>query len=73
LGTDTGAPRKGPKKHKQFKALDRANLLSGRRILGPADVIAAEIWSDGRSWQPTISSDGVPIEVSRLRARALVS
>jgi hypothetical protein len=60
-----------PKKSSQNKALQRANLLSSRRILAPADVLAVEVWG-GRSWGPSISSGGVPIETGRLRARALV-
>jgi hypothetical protein len=71
LGRDTRAPRNPPKKHKQFKALQRAKMLSSTRIWGPADVIDAEVWG-GREWQPAISGGGVEIEVGRLRPRALV-
>jgi hypothetical protein len=46
-------------------------LLPGatRRIYGPRRVIAAECFA--RNWQQVVSSDGVPIEVARLRPRAL--
>jgi hypothetical protein len=42
-----------------------------RGVIGPAHVIAAEVLAD-RVWQDTTSSDGVAIQVSRLRQRALV-
>jgi hypothetical protein len=60
-----------PKKHSKFKALQVAKTLSSTRILGPADVLAVEVFD--RAWTPTISSSGVPIEISRLRRRALVT
>jgi hypothetical protein len=41
------------------------------RIVGPADVPAVEVFGV-RTWQPAMSSDGVAVEVSRLRARAPV-
>ena len=42
------------------------------RIVGPADVIAAECF--GRhSWQTSISSDGVKVEVARLRHPSTIS
>jgi predicted nucleic acid-binding Zn ribbon protein len=72
LGRNTGAPTKLEKKNNKFKALQRAKTLSSRRIMGPADVLAAEVWR-GRGWQPALSSGGIAIEVERLRARALVS
>jgi hypothetical protein len=72
LGRDTGAPAKLQKKNKKFKALQRAKMLSSRRILAPADVLTVEVWGD-RKWRPAISSGGVPIEIGRLRERALVS
>jgi hypothetical protein len=72
LGTDTGAPAERPKKPRQFKALQRAKLLSSRRILAPADVLTTEVWG-GREWQRATGSGGVLVEISRLRARALVS
>jgi hypothetical protein len=39
-------------------------------ILAPARVLEVEVL--GRAWQGAISSSGVPIETSRLRARTLV-
>jgi hypothetical protein len=71
LGRDTRAPGNLAKKHKQFKALQRAKTLSTNRILAPADVLATEVWG-GREWRPATSSGGLPIEISRIRARALV-
>ena len=62
--------RTPPKKHKQFKALQRAKMLSSHPILAPARVLEVEVL--GRAWQGAISSSGVPIETSRLRARTLV-
>jgi hypothetical protein len=70
LGRDTGAPANPPKKNRNFSALRRAELLSSRRILAPADVLAIEVF--GRGWNPAVSSGGVPIEVRRLRSRTLV-
>ena len=70
LGRHTRAPAKVKKKNNKFKALQRAKMLSSYRIFGPADVLAIEVFA--RGWQPSVSSDGVTIETSRLRARALV-
>jgi hypothetical protein len=72
LGRDTRAPGNAPKKDKKFKALQAKKTLSSTRILGPSDVIDAEVWG-GRAWQPAISSGGVAVEIGRLRARALVT
>jgi hypothetical protein len=71
LGRDTRAPGNPPKKHSKFKALPTGKTLSSRRILAPADVLAAEVFG-GRVWQGATSSGGVAIQVSRLRQRALV-
>jgi hypothetical protein len=68
---DTGAPTKLRKNSNKFKALQRAKTLSSHRILAPANVLAIEVFN--RSWQPTISSDGVVVEIGRLHVRALVS
>ena len=58
------------KRGNKFKALQRAKTLSSNRIFGPADVLDAEVFN--RHWQPTASSGGVMLQVSRVRARALV-
>jgi len=58
------------KKGNKFKALQRAKTLSSHRIFGPAHVLAVEVFD--RVWQPAISSDGVPVEIGRLRKRTLV-
>jgi hypothetical protein len=71
LTHDTGGPGEPPKKDSKLNELQRAKTLSSTRILAPADLIATEVWG-GREWQPAISSSGVPIEMGRLRARALV-
>jgi hypothetical protein len=65
-------PANPPKKDSRFKALQRAKTLSSTRILGPRCVLDAEVFG-GREWRPAVSSDGVAIEVSRIRARTLKS
>jgi hypothetical protein len=69
LGRRTSAPTNPPKKDNEFNALQRAKTLSSHGILGPAHVLALEL---DRDWQPAISSDGVAIEIGRLRTRFLV-
>jgi endogenous inhibitor of DNA gyrase (YacG/DUF329 family) len=71
LGRDTGAPANRPKNDKKRKALQRAGLLSSRRIFGPADVLGVEVFD--RAWRPLVSSGGVAVQVGRLRARVLLS
>src|SRR5215510_7295181 len=64
------APAKRQKKNNKINALQRAKILSNRRIFAPADVLAVEVFD--RAWTPAISSGGVPIEIGRLRPRTLV-
>jgi hypothetical protein len=45
-------------------------LASGGPIVGPADVLATEVFG-GRIWEHAVSSGGVPLQVGRLRARSL--
>jgi endogenous inhibitor of DNA gyrase (YacG/DUF329 family) len=71
LGGDTGAPTKRQKIHSNNNALQRAKIQSGTRILGPASVLAIEVF--GRPWQSRTSSGGVALEVAQLRPRALVN
>jgi hypothetical protein len=71
LVSDTALGTIPLKKAKKFKALQRAKPLSSRGISGPAHVLAVEVF--GRTWKSTISSSGVPVEIGRLRARALVA
>ena len=71
LGADTGVPTKRQKIESNNNALQRAKVQSGSRILGPASVLAIEVF--GRAWQSRISSGGVAIEVAQLRPRALVN
>jgi hypothetical protein len=40
------------------------------QIVGPARVLDVELFD--RAWRPAVSSGGVPLEVGRLRSRALV-
>src|SRR5262245_13200514 len=72
LARTIARPTNPPKKDKKPKRLQRAKLVSSRPILGPADVLAVEVWG-GRFWRPATSSGGVPIEIGRLRSRTLVS
>jgi len=71
LGRDTGTPANRPKKANKLKALQRAKMLSSRRIFGPADVLAVEVFD--RAWRPVVGSGGVAVQVGRLRARVLAS
>jgi hypothetical protein len=70
LGRDTRAPSNPTKKVNKLKALQRAKTLSSYRIVAPADVLAVEVID--RTWKTAVSSGGVPIEIGRLRPRALV-
>jgi hypothetical protein len=67
----SGAPTNPPKKATNFNGLRRAKSLSGHRILAPAQVLAVEVL--GRQWERATSSDGVAIQTSRIRPRALVT
>jgi len=71
LGGDTRAPTKRQKIDSNNNALQRAKIQSGTRILGPASVLAIEVF--GRAWQTRTSSGGVPIEVAQMRPRVLVN
>jgi hypothetical protein len=53
---------------------EKLNIIkrAQRPIQAPQRVLDVVVWG-GRDWQSRTSSGGVPIEVSRLRARALVS
>jgi hypothetical protein len=63
-------PTKPRKNDNKSKRLQWAIRQSGHRILAPTAVLAVEVFD--RDWQVAISSDGVAIEIGRLRARALV-
>jgi hypothetical protein len=72
FSTHTTALPTPPEKNKnKFRVLQRAKTLSSNRIFGPADVLDAEVFN--RHWEPTVSSAGVMLQVSRVRARALVA
>ena len=58
-------PTNPPKNLNEIKGAQLA------KIVAPKDVIDVEVW-DGREWRPATSSGGVPIEIGRLRKRALV-
>jgi hypothetical protein len=68
---DTGGAAKRRKNNNETNALQRAKQQSSIPILGPAAVLACELFD--RKWQATVSSGGVVIEVGRLRQRALVA
>src|SRR5262249_45752891 len=63
-------PRKRHARSAHLAALKTALSANRTRILGPAHVIATEVWG-GRDWQPAISSGGIETEISRARPRAL--
>src|SRR5262245_9967258 len=71
LGGDTRAPTKRQKIDSNNNALQRAKIQSSTRILGPASVLAIEVF--GRAWQSRTSSGGVALEVAQMRPRVLVS
>ena len=71
LGGDTGAPTKCQKIPSNNNTLRRAKIQSSTRVLGPASVLAIEVF--GRVSQSRTSSGGVAIEVAQLRPRALVN
>jgi len=72
FSTHTTALPTTPEKNKnKLKVLQRAKTLSSHRVFGPADVLDAEMFN--RHWQPAASSGGVMLQVSRVRARALVA
>jgi hypothetical protein len=70
-GRTIALPTKRQKSASKLKALQRAKTLSSHRIFGPADVLDTEVFN--RHWQPAASSGGVMLQVSRVRARALVA
>ena len=59
------------KKDSKFNPLQRAKSLSNHRLLAPARVLAVEVF--GRAWEHATSSEGVAIQTSRIRPRALVT
>jgi hypothetical protein len=65
---DTGAPTIA---QKNINSSQGAKFLSSPPIYAPARVLDAELFAG--AWKPAISTDGVAIEIARLRARALVS
>jgi hypothetical protein len=70
LGGDTRAATKRLKIDSDNNALQKAKIKSSAPILGPASVLAIEVFD--RAWQPRTSSGGVSIEVAQLRPRVLV-
>ena len=58
-------------RHEPSKNPNRIKGPNSARIVGPPDVLDVEVFG-GRQWRPAVSGGGVPIEVGRLRARALV-
>jgi hypothetical protein len=66
----TALPTTPHKKENKFKALQWAKTQSSYRILAPVHVLDTEVFD--RAWQAATSSDGVAIDISRIRRRALV-
>src|SRR5262245_23186782 len=73
LGGESRAPTKRPIIDSKNNALERAKNQSSARILGPASVLAAEVFGTGRNWRSQTSSDGVAIEIAQRRTRALIN
>jgi len=69
--SDTALGTTPIKKESKFNTLQWAKLLSSHRILAPAKVLAVEVF--GQPWEHATSSDGVAIQTSRIRPRALVT
>jgi hypothetical protein len=69
--SSSGAPTNPLKKTSGFNGLQRAKSLSSHHIFAPAQVLAVEVF--GRTWEHAISSDGIAIQTSRIRPRALVT
>ena len=64
-------PGDPPKKLHDFNGRPLlTDTRSSSRLVGPARVLQVELFD--RAWRAAVSSDGVPIEVGRLRQRALV-
>src|SRR5262249_13059857 len=70
LRRDTGAATKRTKNLNNLSALQAAKKRSRVEIVAPADVLTTEVFD--RAWQAVTSSGGIPIEIGRLRPRALV-
>jgi hypothetical protein len=77
-GRGIGSPADAQVEHLRSKAIRPVRRKSGQqrfcgrkcRVQGPAHVIEAEVYG-GRNWQRVVSSDGVVVEIARLRPRAL--
>jgi hypothetical protein len=67
----SGAPTNPPKKASNFNGVQREKSRSSPHILAPAQVLAVEVF--GGAWHEATSSDGVAIQASRIRPRALVA
>ena len=68
--SDTAVGGFSPKKTSTISTLQKAVARSRVEIIAPADVLATEVFD--RTWQAAVSSDGVALEVGKLRQRALV-
>src|SRR5262245_39726298 len=71
LGRDIRAPTKSQKIHSNNNTLQRPKIHSSTPILGPASVLAIEVFD--RAWQSRISTGGAAIEVVQMRPRVLVN
>jgi hypothetical protein len=57
--------------HEATQIVNEIKVAVGGKIRGPGDVLAIEVF--GRPWRGATSSGGVALQVSRVRARALVA
>src|SRR5262245_27394366 len=71
LGQATALVRNPPKSSRQINELQWAKTRSSTRIIGPSDVVHAEVFA-GRDWEEVVSNSGVVSYVSRIAKRALV-
>jgi hypothetical protein len=61
-------PTSPAKKLRNLNVLQIAKTRSTSRIVGPADVLAIEVFG-GWTWQPAVSADGIAIEIAHPRRR----
>jgi len=63
-------PTSPPKNQCVFNELQWPKSRSSAHIVGPAAVLAIELFN--RAWECVVSTEGVPVEIARLCPRALV-
>jgi hypothetical protein len=67
----SGHETRPPKKAQDFNGLQDRFSRSTLRISGPRHVIEVEVFG-GRVWQALVGPDGIAVQLSRLRQRALM-